>query len=145
MGKTSQNGEEMAIQCIVLLAIVLPSLAFSSNPCEETSNTIEINNCVQSKVESAEKVLAMYYEESKRQYAESHKVLTALSKSQKIWLQFRKSHCEAIYEMWSEGTIRGTMYGNCLLEQTQRRTHDLWESYLTFMDSTPPVLPEPRW
>jgi uncharacterized protein YecT (DUF1311 family) len=135
----------MAIQCIVLLAIILPSLAFASHPCEETSNTIEINHCVQAKIESAEKILARYYEESKRRYAESPKVLSALSKSQKIWLQFRKSHCEAIYEMWSEGTIRGAMYGNCLLEQTQRRTHDLWESYLTFMDSTPPVLPEPTW
>ena len=36
------------------------------------------------------------------------------------------------------------MHGKCLLEQTRRRTHDVWKAYLTFMDSTPPLLPEPK-
>ncbi len=116
----------------------------ATDPCKDPQTTLEINECVSKQVEAAEKELAKYLEESRRRYADEPKSVEALNKAQKSWLQFRKDHCDAIYEMWSGGTIRGAMHGNCLLEQTRRRTHDLWQAYLTFMDSTPPILPEPK-
>ena len=114
------------------------------DPCKDPKTTIEINVCISKKVEEAEKELAKYLEESRKRYAHEPKSIEALNKSQESWLHFKEDHCNAIYEMWSGGTIRGTMYSNCLLEQTQRRTHDIWQAYLTFMDSTPPILPEPK-
>ena len=31
----------------------------------------------------------------------------------------------------------------CMIEATRARTHDIWTDYLTYVDRTPPVLPEP--
>ncbi len=36
------------------------------------------------------------------------------------------------------------MAGSCLLDMTKKRTHEIWETYLTYMDSTPPILKEPE-
>ncbi len=45
---------------------------------------------------------------------------------------------------WAQGSVRGAMAGYCLLKQTRRRTYDLWDAYVTYVDTTPPILPEPK-
>lgn len=134
----------MSIKFLLGLVLFLPSLTLAAYPCKESKTTLKMNDCISTLVEAAEKVQIKYLEESRRHYAHEPKVLAALDKAQRTWLQFRESHCLAVYEIWSGGTIRGAMYGYCRLEQTRRRTHDLWQTYLTFMDSTPPILPEPK-
>ena len=71
-------------------------------------------------------------------------VIDTLNQSQQAWLSYRKAHCDAVYEQWSGGTIRGTMFGGCMLRLTQLRIHVIWQDYLTYMDSTEPLLPEPE-
>jgi uncharacterized protein YecT (DUF1311 family) len=127
------------------VVLLLPSVTLSADPCKDSKTTIEMNVCISKQLGVAECELAKYLEEIRRHYADEEKIVEALSKAQKSWLQFRKDHCDAIYEMWSEGTIRDAMHGTCLLDQTKRRTHDLWKAYLNFLDSTPPLLPEPKF
>ena len=50
---------------------------------------------------------------------------------------------DSVYTQWRDGAIRGIMAISCKTKLTKQRTHDLWENFLTYMDSTPPVLPEP--
>ncbi|MDE0552455.1 hypothetical protein OU793_24315, partial [Vibrio sp. VP6] len=56
---------------------------------------------------------------------------------------YMSSHCDSVYTQWRDGTIRGVMAISCKTKLTKQRTHELWENFLTYMDSTPPVLPEP--
>jgi uncharacterized protein YecT (DUF1311 family) len=129
---------------LVMLICLLPSVTFATDQCKDPKSTIKMNECISRQVKTAEEELSKYFEESRRQYADEPKAIEALHRAQNSWLKFRKDHCDAIYEKWSGGTISGAMHGSCLLEQTRRRTHDLWDTYLTFMDSTPPILPEPK-
>ena len=130
---------------VIVINVISPLPVVNAiDPCVDAKTTIEMNQCIFDQVKAAEAELKRYLEESRRRLAGDPKTLAALEESQKAWLAFREAHCGAIYQYWREGTIRGSMEGNCLLDQTWRRTHDLWEAYLAFMDSTQPVLPEPK-
>ncbi|MBS0333537.1 MAG: DUF1311 domain-containing protein [Proteobacteria bacterium] len=71
------------------------------------------------------------------------KAVGGFEASEAAWLAYRKAECGAVYDNWSGGTIRGAMYSACSLRLTRLRTHTVWLNWLTYPDSTPPVLPEP--
>jgi hypothetical protein len=53
------------------------------------------------------------------------------------------SECGAVYKNWIGGSIRGSMALNCQDRLTRMRTYTIWLHWLTYMDSTPPLLPRP--
>ena len=130
---------------IVPLLIFLPFHVHASEiDCENAMTTYEMNICAGMETEAADTLLEKYLAKAKEKYNDETAVITSLVKSQDAWIIYRKTHCDAIYEMWSGGTIRGVMFGGCMLQLTKQRTHKIWEDYLTYMDSTPPMLPEPK-
>jgi uncharacterized protein YecT (DUF1311 family) len=112
--------------------------------CKNAITTYEMNVCAGREMEAADAELDKYLTKAKHKYSEEKRVVDLLVKSQEAWLAYRKVYCDGIYEMWSSGTIRGVMYGSCMVQLTKQRTHKIWEDYLTYMDSTPPLLPEPK-
>ncbi len=134
------------MRSIALVLLLLLNEAFASEAidCEAAITTIEINVCKGREVETAEATLNKYFLASINRNSNDQEVIKMVRKSQETWEQYREEHCSAIYQMWIEGTIRGAMYGQCKLQLTKDRTYELWRSYLTYMDSTPPVLPEPK-
>lgn len=134
----------MNVNYLIATILFLPSVALAADPCSNAKNTVKMNECTSNRITGAERELARYLGKSLEHISDQPKSAQALTKAQASWLQFRKDHCDAISEMWAGGTISTAMHGNCLVEQTQRRTHDLWKEYLTFMDSTPALLPEPK-
>jgi len=69
--------------------------------------------------------------------------LARFDASQAAWIDYRKAECEAVYDRWSDGTIRGAMYEGCWTSLTRTRTMEVWANWLTFMDDTPPLMPKP--
>ena len=63
--------------------------------------------------------------------------------AQSTWESFREAHCSSVYYEWKGGTIRGVMSLGCRIQMTEIRTRLLWQEWLTYMDSTPPILPKP--
>ena len=112
--------------------------------CDEAISTIEINECAAMELETAEKQLAEYLQASLDIYQQDEELVTAINQSQHDWLTYRDAHCSSIYTQWRDGTIRGAMALSCKTQLTQRRTQELWDSFLTNMDSSSPVLPEPK-
>jgi len=129
---------------LILLSIIVFSIHADDFACKNAKYTIEINECKMAEVKKAEILLEKYILASKKQYKDDQEVVVLIDKSQEQWLRYRSSHCKSIYQVWIDGTIRDLMYGQCMLDVTKRRTHEIWEAYLTFMDSTPPVLKEPN-
>lgn len=121
----------------------LSSAAEDAVDCENPYTTPDINHCAGRELEAAEAMMAHYYKTSLKQQEEDQEVVDAIKLSQHDWLQYRESYCDAVYSQWREGTIRGVMYLSCKKQLTQQRTHTLWASFLTYMDSSEPVLPEP--
>jgi len=66
-----------------------------------------------------------------------------LSESQAAWAAYTEVRCAGVFEETSGGTMGGLGYMWCVTTMTRQRTHDIWDDYLTYWDSTPPVLPEP--
>jgi uncharacterized protein YecT (DUF1311 family) len=127
----------------LLLLLTAPCFSEDNIDCEKAFTTIEVNLCARREADRADENLEKYLVKAREQYASEVRVVEALESSQELWLTYRKAHCDAINERWSGGTIRNTMYHGCMLKLTKLRTHLIWEDYLTSMDSTPALLPEP--
>ncbi|EOW0803606.1 lysozyme inhibitor LprI family protein [Vibrio parahaemolyticus] len=131
------------------LIIILASLSFGalaeeeSIDCNNAMTTIEINQCATIKLESAQVKLDKYLSTSFEHNSHDPELIAAIKLAQQDWQAYMSSHCDSVYTQWRDGTIRGIMAISCKTKLTKQRTHELWENFLTYMDSTPPVLPEP--
>ncbi|WP_461534582.1 lysozyme inhibitor LprI family protein [Spongorhabdus nitratireducens] len=112
--------------------------------CENASSTIEINQCAAAELGKIEKEMQRYLQQSLEQSKDDEVLVKAIKESQQSWLEYRKSYCDAVYTRWRDGTIRTLMALDCEKRLTRQRTHELWSEFLTYMDSTKPVLPEPK-
>ncbi|MBB1391797.1 DUF1311 domain-containing protein [Shewanella sp. SG44-6] len=112
--------------------------------CDAAMSTVDINQCARQEFEVAQVRLDEYIAKASDTFHDDPVVLEALQLSQRDWLTYRESYCHAIYQLWRGGTIRGVMYQGCMLQLTVQRTHNIWQNYLTYMDSSEPILPEPQ-
>ncbi len=112
--------------------------------CNNAITTYDMNRCAAKEVEAADIRLEQYLAKAKEKYADDKAVFKSIENGQMAWLAYRKTHCDSVREIWSGGTIRGVMVSGCKLQLTKERTHTIWADYLTYMDSTPPLLPEPK-
>ena len=120
------------------------ALAGDEVDCERAKTTQDAEQCSRQELAASEAVLDEYLAAASERYRDEELILTGLDGAQKSWLTYRRDHCRATFALWVGGSIRGVMMNHCLLQQTRQRTWDVWHTYLTFMDSTPPLLPEPQ-
>lgn len=111
--------------------------------CEKAVSTLEINACAGIELDEARATLDHYLAAALNHNGHDKELVHAIKLAQTDWLQFQESHCGSVYTMWREGTIRGVMALTCKTRLTRQRTHEVWENFLTYADSTPPELPEP--
>lgn len=111
--------------------------------CDKAMNTLEINQCAGIELKEAEATMGRYLEQSLAHNDHDPELVSAIESAQAAWEDYISAHCDAVYTQWREGTIRGVMGISCKTRLTEQRTYELWENFLTYMDSTPPVLPEP--
>ncbi|MEZ8107926.1 lysozyme inhibitor LprI family protein [Vibrio splendidus] len=131
----------------VVLLTCLPLLASASDDaidCENAMNTIEINQCAAIELESAQAELDKYLAASFEHNAYDAELVASIKKAQESWQAYMSAHCNSVYTQWRDGSIRGLMALSCKTTLTKQRTHEVWANFLTYMDSTPPVLPEPK-
>ena len=133
------------MKSLLVLLSLLSSVAMADQAldCDHVITTNDINTCKAQEVAEAEQTMQTYLDASLERFAKDEVVVTAIHSAQQQWIAYRDAHCGAVYDLWREGTIRGAMLLGCKLRITHERTHALWRNYLTYMDSTPPLLPEP--
>ena len=130
---------------LFLLPISQSTLATDTDKldCDDAYTTRDMEYCASQKSIAADKQMRQYLIASYTQYNHDPNTVKAIKASQQAWKTYENSNCEAVHTSWNTGSIRGLMSINCHTRMTKQRTHELWLNYLTFMDSTPPVLPEP--
>ncbi len=133
------------------LIIVLASLSFAASAedkviidCNNPMNTLEINQCAAIESQSAQVEMDKYLKTSFEHNADDPELINAIKIAQKDWQAYLSSHCDAVYTQWRNGSVRGFKHLSCQSRLTRQRTHEIWKSFLTYVDSTPPVLPEPK-
>ncbi|MEM6908435.1 MAG: DUF6265 family protein [Pseudomonadota bacterium] len=114
--------------------------------CDGT--TIELNDClagIRNRAEAREK---LYFETALGEGGfadEGDAALRDLMRSsQSAAEKNREQECGAVYEFWKEGTIHNAMSLRCSIRLIDQRTHVIWRNWLTFQDSSAPILPEPE-
>lgn len=130
----------------VLLLVLIPLIALAEEElnCETAWTTLVINQCMHKDLVEAESIMDKYLAKSFERYAEDSVSIVSIKKGQDAWLEYRDYHCGAVYDTWRDGTIRTAMGLGCKIELTHQRTTILWQSFLTYVDSTPSLLPEPK-
>lgn len=138
-------GEKMKKWLLILLATLSLSAVADDEAldCNNIRNTPDTNRCAAIELEAAEDVLTHYLETSIEHNASDPELVDAIKVAQKQWQAYAGAHCGSVYTQWRDGTIRGVMGITCRTRLTKQRTHDVWQDFLTYMDSTPPILPEP--
>lgn len=106
---------------------------------------IDVNNCLARRAELPEARLNQYLEVvARRLRTEPGTTRAAFDKSERAFEAYRDAECGAVFQFSKDGTIRTTKEMECNIRLTDARTHTIWENWLRYPDSTPPILPEPR-
>ncbi|MEP2735180.1 MAG: lysozyme inhibitor LprI family protein [Erythrobacter sp.] len=111
--------------------------------CSNASTTIAMNECMAGILAKAETQRQKYASAAYTRLAKQPEVRAEFAVSEASFSHYRDAECGAVYERWKSGSIRGLMSLTCRIELTDRRSQTIWNNWLTFMDSTPPLLPEP--
>ena len=130
----------------MILAVLAAATVAAAPPTCPGDNTPEINRCAEGRLDQTDDTLARYVAAARKRLKDdsaSAATLTAFDKAEVSFGAYREAECEAVYQDWIEGTIRTLMDINCRIDLTVRHTHVVWANWLTYMDSTPPILPEP--
>ncbi|MEM9501114.1 MAG: DUF6265 family protein [Pseudomonadota bacterium] len=114
-----------------------------ANSCPDASTTLDLNQCFADRLTVSEERRAAYLAAATEREAANPLVLEQIRGSEKAFEVYRDSECGAVWESWKEGTIRTMIALGCQIELTDRRTHTIWRNWLTYMDSSAPVLPAP--
>ncbi len=135
----------LILSALFLIAISQSTIASDTDKldCDDAYTTRDMEYCASQKSIAADKRMRHYLIASYTQYNHDPDTVKAIKLSQQAWEVYENSNCQAVYNSWNTGSIRGLMAINCHTRMTKQRTHELWLNYLTYMDSTPPVLPEP--
>lgn len=124
--------------------IAMTLLLAAANPCPG-STTREVEQCLADDLARVDAELNRYYGAAVKRLTEEKQTaaLAQLRASERAWIRYRDAECGAVYEWWKQGTIRGTMDLGCRMDVTRARTSTIWRNWLTYADSTPPLLPRP--
>jgi uncharacterized protein YecT (DUF1311 family) len=110
------------------------------------SSTPEIDACLAGRFSDADAELNRYYQAAIKRLREEREIALEqmLVRAERSWVAYRTSECGAVYDNWIGGSIRGSMALNCQIRLTRMRTYTIWLHWLTYIDSTPPLLPRPN-
>ncbi len=132
--------------CLILsiLAAFLGQQARAAVPLCPGLTTPEVEACLQSKLDHIDAELQRYTDAAvdRIKQEDPSEVLASFHEGETAWTKYRDAECGAVYDYWSRGTVRGAMSIVCATHLTEARTHEVWFNWLTYVDSTPPLLPE---
>ncbi len=116
----------------------------TASDCSDAHTTLAMNDCLSGLLTKADQRRNAYLDEAMRRYEGETELRDQIMRSDAAFTAYRDAECRAVYEYWKEGSIRGVMHLTCQIEMTDERTHTIWRNWLTYADSTPPILPEPK-
>lgn len=106
-------------------------------------STIEMNECMGKILGRATERKDQYLATALARHDDNPDLLKMIQQSDKAFDAYRKEECDAVYEDSKEGTIRSSLWLGCSIALVDARTRTIWQHWLTYADSTPPILPEP--
>ena len=110
--------------------------------CYSEISTININKCIQALTVTTEKAIDSKLREIILNYKKSISSLTSeeelpdfheimadktILESQEKWKIFRDAHCSVFYDLEGSGTLRTTIYAECVYKESLKRLSEISE------------------
>jgi uncharacterized protein YecT (DUF1311 family) len=97
------------------------------SPCANVVVTAELTKCLSDARDRADTKLNSVYKEirSRLEGAEAE----SLTKTQRLWIQYRDANCSAERDLYEGGTGKYTVYFACLESLTRGRTRESQVTY----------------
>ena len=128
------------------LVMSLAVLAQTPPECVDPQSTLDMNACVQAELDAETARMNRYLAAAQTRAldeADPEARLAWLTSAQRVWQAYAAIVCDDVLDQWRDGTIRTVMHLGCWSQMTRERTRVIWREHLSFVDSTPPLLPEP--
>ena len=106
-------------------------------------STLEMNHCMAAIRDRASERKARYLAAAIARNAERPELVALIRQSDAAFETYREAECKAVYTDNEGGTIRTIEGLGCEIGLIDERTRTIWQTWLTFMDSTPAILPAP--
>ena len=128
----------------MLSSLALALAAASAAPCPGTSST-QVNTCLEARLTESDAMLNRYFQVALKRVRKEGGGATArrIIQAERSWVAYRDAECASVFDYWSGGTIRASMEIDCRIRLTRLRTYAIWRDWLTYADSTRPLLPRP--
>jgi uncharacterized protein YecT (DUF1311 family) len=129
----------------MLINLAAAAAASTIAPCAGTS-TVAANACLAARFEHSDAMLNRYYQAALKRITRESGAGTArrFAQAERSWMAYRDAECGTVFDYWKGGTIRVSVELDCRIRLTTLRTYAIWRDWLTYPDSTPPLLPRPR-
>lgn len=137
----------------LIAAILLTQPVDTSVDCAQAVTTPQVSACAAQRLKAETERMETYLSAARRQAATRDEASAGtwaassqrvyLDNAQSAWTAYAEIVCNGVYDNWSGGTVRTAMALECRIQMTRERTHVIWRNFLTYVDSTPPILPEP--
>lgn len=115
---------------LFLLFLLLPSLAEAKALCPQSVTTIEINQCLNVKLERAVNELDSNLDLIRIRYADDPVLLKLIEQAQHNWEAYRKKQCQSVYQFYEGGSIQSLMTVSCAIQLARERNNLLRQTYL---------------
>lgn len=110
--------------------------------CNQAGTMLDINACVAEKLQDAHDQMQKYLSASILQHQADAIVADSIKQAQRAWMKYMELHCDSVFSVWRDGSIRNVMTLACQITLTQQRTYELWLQYLRSAENNS-VLPRP--
>ena len=120
------------------------ALGLESDPCGIAQSTVDRRACRHQQMKELEQRLQLYWKTAQQKATAKGLDPLQFNAAQSSWERYRSEHCGNVYMLWKDASIRYEMVAVCNQKLIKDRTYDLWKAYLSSIDGTPPVLPDPN-
>jgi len=116
---------------IIFFLTLVPSNSQHMNepdsPCAKITVTTDLASCLSKARASSDAELNSLYRDIRKRLDRDE--LTALMKTQRLWIRYRDANCSAERALYGKGTGAGPAYLACLEAMTRARTEELQVTY----------------
>lgn len=119
-----------AVLCLATV-LITPAHAQHMNAgntgCEDAGSEVDVSNCFYESWQKADLELNQVYKRIIRVMPVKHR--PALTMSQRNWIRFRDSFCDAESSLYSGGSANGKVHRACLTAVTKQQTSALHNAF----------------
>lgn len=115
---------------LLFFTLLFPSFLQAQALCPQSVTTVEMNQCLNIKLERAVDRLDNNLDLIRLRYANDQAQLQIIEQAQQSWEAYRKKQCQSVFLMYEGGSIQSLMTVSCSIQLARERNQLLQQTYL---------------